>query len=98
MTCPTWNRGGSVVAQIAIDESSAHSVNAARALLKALLVYVLAVGPTKICIKFPSQQSCLRDEASYLGFRVTAYRNELSNLILGCIVTSMICVHCRDVL
>jgi len=98
MTCPTWNRGGSVVAQIAIDESSAHSVNAARALLNALLEYVLAVGPTKICIKFPSQQSCLREEASYLGFRGTANRNELSKLILGCIVTSKNWVQCRDVL
>lgn len=96
LTWPEWNPNGTVIAHIAIDESSLQSLNAARALLTYLLEHAAAIGPIQIKIEFPRYQVCIREIASNLGFSGTSNQTELSKIVLGHIVTTENWEHYRE--
>ena len=95
---PTWSPSGTVLARIALDESSSHSLNAARVLLTCLLGHAAAAGPAQIRIEFPQHQVHVREVAAGLGFRGTSNLSALNKLALGRIVTLANWDQCKDAL
>lgn len=98
LTWSTWSPDGTVSARIAVDESTSHSLNAARILLSYLLEHATAAAPTRIRIEFPPQQVHVREVAAGMGFSGTSNQSSLSKLVLGRIVTQANWDQCKEML
>ena len=84
-----------VSARIAVDETQAEALNAARALLRHLIEQTSATTATQIRLEFPPHQAQVREVASTLGFGGTEPETSLSKAILGRVVTETNWAECK---
>ncbi|MEX2163523.1 MAG: GNAT family N-acetyltransferase [Sulfuricaulis sp.] len=80
--------GDTVVARVAVDETSGHAASAARVLLIYLLEQLAPLGPRQIQLELASRQSVLRDLAIGFGFCGTPDQHCLGKFVLGRVLTA----------
>jgi GNAT superfamily N-acetyltransferase len=100
--CAVWNettlvgylswsakdKTGSIIARVAVDETSIHALSAARILLVYLLEQLSPNGPYQVQLELPHHQSHVRELAAGFGFSRSPDQNILSKIILGGVLTS----------
>lgn len=82
------DKTGSVIVRVAVDESNAHALSAARIILIFLLEQLSPNGPYQVRLELPHHQSFVRELASGFGFSRSPEQNVLSKIILGGVLTS----------
>lgn len=86
----TWaakGGGGTTTIRIAVDETAAQALNAARILLNYMFEKLMIKGSQLIRLELPPKQSHVRELAAGFGFHSTAEHSCLTKLVLGRVMT-----------